>query len=222
MKTPSKILVVDVGGTNVKLWASGQGKRRTFPSGKGLTPTGLVAGVRRQARGWTYDAVSIGYPGPVRRDAPAAEPHNLARGWVGFDFPAAFGRPVKMINDAAMQALGAYAGGTMLFLGLGTGLGSALVVDGTVVPLELGHLGVGRRTFEDDLGKRGLRRLGKKPWRKRVFTLVERFAAAFLPDDVVLGGGNAKKLTGLPPGCRRGGDDDAFLGGLRLWRGAKP
>ncbi len=222
MKTPSKILVVDVGGTNVKLWASGRAKRRTFPSGKGLTPTGLVAGVRRQARGWTYEAVSIGYPGPVRRDAPAAEPHNLARGWVGFDFPAAFGRPVKMINDAAMQALGAYAGGTMLFLGLGTGLGSALVVDGTVVPLELGHLGVGRRTFEDALGKRGLRRLGKKPWRKRVFTLVPRFAAAFLPDDLVLGGGNAKKLDGLPPGCRRAGDDDALLGGLRLWRGAKP
>ena len=167
-KPPEGILVVDIGGTNVKILASGQKERRRFPSGPTLTPRRMVAGVRKLAGDWKYDAVSIGYPGPVRRGCPAAEPHNLARGWVGFDFEKAFGRPVKVINDAAMQALGSYTGGTMLFLGLGTGLGSALIVSGHVVPMELGHLPCGKGTIEDYSGLRGLERLGKKAWRKRV------------------------------------------------------
>jgi len=221
MKAPVKVLVVDIGGTSVKILASGQTERRKFPSGKGLTPGKMVAGVKKLAKGWEYDVVSVGYPGPVREGRPAAEPHNLARGWVGFDFPAAFGCPVKMINDAAMQALGSYRGGTMLFLGLGTGLGSALVVDGTVAPLELGHLSIGKKTFEDDLGIRGLERLGRKKWQKRVAVVTERFVSALLLDDVVLGGGNARRLTKLPQGCRMGDNANAFIGGFRLWEDRK-
>jgi polyphosphate glucokinase len=193
MKAPVKVLVVDVGGT----------------------------GVKRLAKGWEYDVVSIGYPGPVREGRPAVEPHNPARGWVGFDFPAAFGCPVKMLNDAAMQALGSYRRGTMLFLGLGTGLGSALVVSGTVVPLELAHLSIGGKTFEDELGIRGLKRLGRKKWQKRVEAVTKRFVSALLLDDVVLGGGNAKKLTRLPMGCRMGDNAAAVLGGFRLWERAR-
>jgi len=220
-KAPVKVLVVDVGGTGVKILASGQTRRRKVPSGKTLTPDKMVAGVKRLAKGWEYDVVSIGYPGPVREDRPAVEPHNLARGWVGFDFPAAFGCPVKILNDAAMQALGSYRRGTMLFLGLGTGLGTALVVDGTVVPLELGHLSLGGRTFEDDLGIGGLERLGRKKWQKRAEAVIKRFVSALLLDEVVLGGGNAKKLTRLPMGCRMGDNANAFLGGFRLWEGAR-
>jgi polyphosphate glucokinase len=164
-----------------------------------------------------YDVVSIGYPGLIRDGRPAAEPHNLAKGWVRFDFQAAFGCPVKMINDAAMQALGSYRGGTMLFLGLGTGLESAMVVEGTFVPMELGHLAITKRTFEDDLGARGLKRLGRKKWRKRVEEVTERFVSALHLADVVLGGGNAKKLTRVPAGCRVGDNAWAFLGGFRLW-----
>jgi len=163
-----------------------------------------------------YDVVSIGYPGLIRDGRPAAEPHNLAKGWVRFDFQAAFGCPVKMINDAAMQALGSYRGGTMLFLGLGTGLESAMVVEGTFVPMELGHLAITKRTFEDDLGARGLKRLGRKKWRKRVEEVTERFVSALHLADVVLGGGNAKKLTRVPAGCRVGDNAWAFLGGFRL------
>jgi polyphosphate glucokinase len=218
-KPPERILVVDIGGTNVKILATGQKERRRFPSGRTLTPRRMVAGVRKLAGDWKYDAVSIGYPGPVRRGGPAAEPHNLARGWVGFDFEKAFGRPVKLINDAAMQALGSYKGGTMLFLGLGTGLGSALVADGNVVPMELGHLPWGKRTIEDHLGLRGLEKLGKKTWRKLVSAAVGRFTSALLLDDVVLGGGNAKKLKKLPPGCRLGDNANAFAGGFSLWKG---
>ena len=217
MEEPVKVLVVDVGGTSVKILATGQTERRKFPSGKKMTPRKMVEGVKQLAEDWHYDVVSLGYPGMVRDNRPVAEPRNLARGWVGFDFGAAFGCPVKIINDAAMQALGSYRQGTMLFLGLGTGLGSALVADGTLVPLELGHLGVGKRTFEDDLGIRGLKRLGRKRWQKRVEAITERFVSALILDDVVLGGGNAERLTRLPPGCRVGDNANAFLGGFRLW-----
>jgi len=221
MKAPLKVLVVDIGGTGVKILASGQTERRRFPSGRDMTPDKMVAGVRKLAKGWEYDVVSIGYPGPVREGRPAVEPHNLARGWVGFDFPAAFGCPVKMLNDAAMQALGSYRRGTLLFLGLGTGLGTALVVDGTVVPMELAHLSIGKKTFEDDLGIGGLKRLGRKKWQKRVEAVIERFVSALLLDEVVLGGGNAKRLTRLPMGCRMGDNANAFLGGFRLWEDAQ-
>ena len=211
------VLVVDVGGTYVKILATGQEEPRRFPSGPTLTPEQMVAKVRKLAEDWKYDVVSVGYPGVVRQGRIATEPHNLGKGWVDFDFQAAFGCPVKMINDAAMQALGSYRGGTMLFLGLGTGLGTALVADGTVVPLELAHLSIGRKTFEDDLGIRGLKRLGKKKWRRRVEAITERFVSALLLDDVVLGGGNSKKLKRLPQGCRMGDNANAFLGGFRLW-----
>lgn len=220
-KVPVRVLVVDIGGTGVKILASGQTQRRKFPSGRTLTPDRMVAGVKRLAKGWEYDVVSIGYPGPVREGRPAVEPRNLGRGWVGFDFPAAFSCPVKMVNDAAMQALGSYRRGTMLFLGLGTGLGAALVVDGTVVPLELGHLSIGKKTFEDEIGLRGLEKLGSKKWQKCVEAATERFVSALLLDDVVLGGGNAKKLTSLPMGCRMGDNANAFLGGFRLWERAR-
>jgi len=213
-----RVLVVDVGGTNVKLLATGASRPRRFPSGKELTPEAMVAGVEQTARGWSWDAVSVGYPGVVARGGPAAEPHNLSPGWVGFDFETAFRRPVKVVNDAAMQALGSYQGGTMLFLGLGTGLGTALVVNGTLVPMELAHLSWRKGTFEDYLGARGLKKYGKKAWRADVATVVEHFGAAFLMDDVVLGGGNAKKLKTLPPGCRLGSNIYAFEGGFRLWR----
>jgi len=206
-----------VGGTSVKILATGQEEPRRFPSGPAMTPETMVAEVKKLAADWKYDVVSVGYPGIVVRGRIAAEPRNLGKGWVGFDFPAAFGCPVKTINDAAMQALGSYRGGTMLFLGLGTGLGTALVADGTVVPMELGHLSIGKKTFEDDLGARGFTRLGLKKWERRVEVVVARFVSALQLDDVVLGGGNAKKLTKLPQGCRKGDNANAFLGGFRLW-----
>ncbi len=212
-----KVLVVDVGGTNVKILATGQDAPRKFPSGPTLTPNRMVSGVKRLAKGWKYDVVSIGYPGPALRGRPIMEPHNLGRGWVRFDFEAAFKRPVMLINDAAMQALGSYKRGKMLFLGLGTGLGSTLIVDGIVEPMELGHLPYKRGTYEDYVGLRGLNRLGKKKWRSHVADVVERLKAALEPDDVVLGGGNVKKLKELPPGCRAGDNANAFLGGFRLW-----
>ena len=218
MSAARRILAIDVGGTHVKLLASGQAEPRRMPSGKRMTPGKMVAGVKELAEGWEYDVVSIGYPGPVRCGRPAAEPHNLAPGWVGFDFEAAFGRPVRMINDAAMQALGSYRGGTTLFLGLGTGLGSALVVEGVVVPMELGHLSYGRRTYEEQLGARGLERLGRKKWERIVHKVAARFASAFLLDDFVIGGGNARKLEDLPEGCRLGDNAYAFLGGFLLWQ----
>ena len=211
------VLVVDVGGTYVKILATGQEEPRRFPSGPTLIPEQMVAVVKKLAEDWKYDVVSLGYPGVVVRGRIANEPRNLAKGWVGFDFKTAFGRPVKVINDAAMQALGSYRGGTMLFLGLGTGLGTALVADGTVVPMELGHLSIGKKTFEDDLGARGFTRLGLKKWERRVEVVVARFVSALQLDDVVLGGGNAKKLTKLPQGCRKGDNANAFLGGFRLW-----
>jgi polyphosphate glucokinase len=211
------VLVVDVGGTSVKILATGQEEPRKFPSGPTLTAEQMVAQVKELAGDWKYDAVSIGYPGPVLRGRPVAEPFNLAPGWVGFDFERAFGCPVKLLNDAAMQALGSYKGGKMLFLGLGTGLGSAMVVDGIVEPAELAHLPYKKGTFEDYVGKRGLDRRGKKKWRELVADVVARLSAALEPDEIVLGGGNVKKLKELPPGCRAGDNANAFEGGFRLW-----
>jgi polyphosphate glucokinase len=213
------VLVVDIGGTNVKILATGQAEPRKFPSGPTLTPERMVAGVKDLAGDWQYDAVAIGYPGRVHRGRIVADPHNLAAGWVRFDFKAAFGFPVRVLNDAAMQALGSYQDGLLLFLGLGTGLGSALVADGVVVPLELAHLSYRKGTYEDYVGLRGLKRLGKKKWRQHIAYSVGRLIDALHPDDVVLGGGNAKKLKELPPGCRLGTNAKAFLGGFRLWDG---
>jgi predicted NBD/HSP70 family sugar kinase len=213
-----KVLVVDVGGTNVKLLATGQTEVRKVPSGAELTPQRMVEEVLPAARDWEYDAVTVGYPGPVVHGKPFAEPKNLGPGWVGFDFAAPFGRPVKVINDAAMQALGSYEGGKMLFLGLGTGLGTALVFDNVVAPLELAHLPYRKkRTYEDYLGERGLSRLGKKKWQQAVEDVVARLRAAFVADYVVIGGGNAKKLMRLPPYARLGDNRNAFHGGFRLW-----
>ena len=214
-----KVLVVDVGGTSVKVLTTDES--RSFPSGPTLTPRRMVSGVKRLAQGWTYDVVSIGYPGPVLRGRPIAEPHNLGRGWVGFDFAAAFGRPVKVVNDAAMQALGSYKGGKMLFLGLGTGLGSTMIVDGIVEPMELGHLPYKKGTYEDYVGRAGLERYGKKKWRRHVADVVALFIAALEPDETVIGGGNVTKLDKLPPhcnACRAGNNTNALYGGLRLWR----
>ena len=211
------VLVVDIGGSSVKILASGHKVHRSFPSGLKLTPKEMVSGVNRLAADWTYDAVSIGYPGPVLRGRPIAEPYNLGSGWVGFDFVAAFGRPVKVVNDAAMQALGSYRGGKMLFLGFGTGLGSTMIVDGIVEPMELGHLPYKKGTYEDYIGKAGLERRGKKKWRRDVADVVARLIAALQPEDTVLGGGNVHKLKELPPHCRAGDNDNAFRGGFRLW-----
>jgi polyphosphate glucokinase len=215
------VLVVDVGGTNVKVLATGQTEPRKFPSGPKMTPKQMVAGVKEIAGDWKYDVVAIGYPGLVHNGKPASEPHNLGRAWVGFDFKSAFGLPVKIMNDAAMQALGSYKKGLMLFLGFGTGLGAALVDQGVVVPMEVGHLSYKEGTYEDYLGIRGLKRMGKKKWKRSLAFGVARLSEAFHPDDVVLGGGNVKKLKELPPGCRRGDNANAFLGGFRLWEDAK-
>jgi polyphosphate glucokinase len=212
-----KVLVVDVGGTNVKILASGQTEPRRFPSGPKMTPRQMVSGVKKLAGEWKYDVVSIGYPGVVHQGRVVSEPHNLAPKWVGFDFKAAFGCPVKVSNDAAMQALGSHRKGLLLFLGLGTGLGSALVLEGKVVPMELAHLACRRGTYEDYLGLRGFKRFGRKKWQKYVFFGAARLMAALHPDDVVIGGGNAKKLKKLPPGCRAGDNANAFIGGFRLW-----
>src|SRR6059036_2593277 len=212
-----KVLVVDVGGTHVKVLASGHREPREIASGPSMTASDMVAAVKRLAAGWRYDVVSIGYPGVVVHGRPVAEPYNLGRGWVGFDFRRAFGRPVRIINDAAMQALGSYRRGRMLFLGLGTGLGSAMVVEGVVVPFELGQLSYKKGTLEDYLGLRGLQRLGKKKWRQQVAYCIGRLVPALHLDDVVLGGGNVKKLKTLPEGCRGGDNVNAFLGGFRLW-----
>jgi polyphosphate glucokinase len=216
------VLVVDIGGTNVKILATGQAEPRKFPSGPTLTPKRMFAGVKTLAGDWKYDVVSIGYPGPILGGRPVSEPFNLGPGWVGFNFQAAFGRPVKVINDAAMQALGSYQRGKMLFLGLGTGLGSTMIVDGIVEPAELGHLPYKskRRTYEDYVGLRGLKRMGRKKWEQHVVELIERLIAALEPDDVVLGGGNVKQLKTLPAGCRAGDNANAFLGGFRLWERA--
>jgi polyphosphate glucokinase len=214
-----KVLAIDIGGTHVKMLATGQKEHREFESGKTLTPRKMIAGVKKLTRDWKYDVISIGYPGPVLRERPVAEPHNLAKGWVGFNFHRAFRCPVKVTNDAAMQALGSYRKGTMLFLGLGTGLGTTLIVNGFVEPMELGHLPYRKATYEDYVGLRGLEKHGKKKWERHVADVVKRLTAALEPTDVVLGGGNVKKLEKLPKGCRAGDNANAFIGGFRLWEG---
>jgi polyphosphate glucokinase len=217
-----KILAIDIGGTNVKIKASDQNEPRKFPSGKELSPHQMVHGVQELARDWQYDHVAIGFPGPIAHDKIIKEPVNLGPGWIGFDFGAAFGMPVKLINDAAMQALGSYDGGRMLFLGLGTGLGNTLIIDGVIAPMELGHLPYKKKkSFEEYVGIRGLERMGKKRWQNAVYEVVEMLKAALIADYVVLGGGNAKKLTQLPEGCRLGNNENAFLGGFRLWQDYK-
>ena len=221
MKKRVNVLVVDVGGTHVKILATGQKQHREFPSGPKLSAKQMVAGVKKVAKGWTYDAVSIGYPGVVINNRPLADPWNLGPGWRGYDFEKEFKCPVKVMNDAAMQALGSYKGGKMLFLGLGTGLGSAMIVDGILEPMELGHLPYRRRTFEDYLGVSGRARLGNKKWEKAVRDVVARLIAALEPEDVVLGGGNVNNLRRLPPGCRVGDNANAFVGGFRLWQKTK-
>jgi len=218
-----KILVLDVGGSHVKCLASGRKTHVEFKSGPKLTPREMVKQVLKITRGWRFDAVSIGYPGVVHRGKPAREPHNLGPGWVGFDFRSAFARPVRIINDAAMQALGDYKGGKMLFLGLGTGLGSALIVDGAIEAMELGHLRYSKKhVYEDHLGERGLERHGLRKWRALVAQAIEGFREALLPEYIVLGGGNVRKLKKLPPDTRRGDNSDAFTGGFRLWKGKAP
>jgi polyphosphate glucokinase len=213
-----KILAVDVGGSNVKILATGQKEPRKFPSGPNMTPQQMVRGVLELAKDWDYDAVTIGYPGPVVDGQPILEPHNLAKGWVGYDFERDFGKPTKVINDAAMQALGGYEGGRMLYLGLGTGLGSAFIMDNSVAPMELAHLPYKKgKTFEDYLGARGYKRLGKRKWLRAVDDVVERLKAALVADYVLLGGGNAKKVKKLPEGARLGDNFNAFRGGFRLW-----
>jgi predicted NBD/HSP70 family sugar kinase len=212
------ILVVDVGGTNVKVLATGQKEPIKIPSGPKMTAKKMAKKVRKATKDWNYSAVSIGYPGPVVHGRPLTNPHNLGGGWVGFDFRKAFGRPVKMVNDAAMQALGIYRGGRMLFLGLGTGLGSAMIVDGILAPMEVAHLPYKKgRTYEDYLGIRGLKRLGKKRWCRHVARVAEKLKDALEAEYVVIGGGNAKLLKTLPPGSKLGDNSAAFAGGLRLW-----
>ena len=212
-----KVLVIDVGGTNVKLLLSGEETPRKFESGPRLTAEQMVKKAKEITSDWKYEAVSIGYPGPVLHNRPLLDPYNLGKGWVGYQFRRAFGCPVKVMNDAAMQALGSYRKGKMLFLGLGTGLGTALVVDGVVEPMELGHLPYKKGTYEDYVGKRSLEKRGRKKWQKHVFDVVEKMTKALEPDEVVLGGGNAKKLTDLPQKCLIGDNENAFIGGFRLW-----
>jgi predicted NBD/HSP70 family sugar kinase len=213
-----KVLVIDIGGTHVKLLATGHKQRVEFPSGPKMTPVKMVAATRAATADWKYDAVSFGYPGPVVQGCPISEPRHLGSGWVGFDFKKALRRPVKIVNDAAMQALGSYQGGRMLFLGLGTGLGSALIVDNVLEPMELGHLPYKKgRTYEDYLGQSGLDRQGRKKWRHQVNEVVHQLKSALQADYVVLGGGNARLLKKLPPGARLGANSNAFRGGYRLW-----
>lgn len=214
-----KILAVDVGGTHVKILATGQKEKREIVSGPKMTARQMVSGVKKLAKDWAYDVVSIGFPGPVLHGRPVAEPHNLGAEWRGFDFARAFGLPVRVFNDAAMQALGSYRGGRMLFLGLGTELGSAMIVSGIVEPMELGHLPYKKGTYEDYVGDKGLERVGKKRWRKLVKDVVERLVAATEPEDVVIGGGNLVNLNKLPKGCRAGNNAYAFIGGFRMWNG---
>ncbi|HEV2217965.1 MAG TPA: ROK family protein [Candidatus Dormibacteraeota bacterium] len=218
-ETGVKVLAIDVGGTHVKVLATGRRTPLEIPSGPNMTARKMVRDVLAGTTGWHYSVVSIGYPGPVLHGKPVSEPANLGGGWVGFDFAKAFGCPVRLINDAAMQALGSYKGGRMLFLGLGTGLGTALIVDGALEPMELAHLPYKTgQTYEDRVGKAALKRFGKKKWRRNVAQVVMRLRAALEPDDVVIGGGNAKLLAALPKGARLGSNANAFVGGYRLWK----
>ena len=211
------VLTVDVGGSHVKALLNGVDERRRFVSGPELTAGQMVTGVLDLTKDWDYVGVSVGVPAPVVDGRVVSEPVNLGKGWVGFDFEAAFGRPTKVVNDAAMQALGSYQGGRMLFLGLGTGLGTTLIIDGVIVGMEVQHMPFRKGTFEDYVGERGLEQLGLKRWKKALIEVIEVYVAAFSPDYVVLGGGNARELDELPPNCRLGHNEDAFLGGFRLW-----
>jgi polyphosphate glucokinase len=217
-KTQKNTLVIDVGGTNLKFIDSHHSAPVKIPSGSAMSAPRMVTDVQSATKDWKYTAVSIGYPGPVRQGRPIAEPHNLGPGWVSHDFDKAFGCPVHIVNDAAMQALGSYEGGRMLFLGLGTGLGSALIVEGVVAPMELAHLPYRKgRTYEDYVGLRGLERMGKAKWRQHVLIVIDQFRQALEAEYIVLGGGNSKLLKGLPGGVRLGANSNAFLGGFRLW-----
>jgi polyphosphate glucokinase len=217
----TRVLAIDVGGSHVKMRVFGRRELRQFESGPELTPRRMVSRVHEMTGDWTYDAVSIGYPGVVLHGKVVADPHNLGSGWVGFDFRKAFGRPTRIMNDAAMQAVGSYEGGRMLFLGLGTGLGSAMIVDGVVAPMELAHLPYKKgRTYEDFVGARGLKRLGGKKWRRTVNEVVVQLSTLLEADYVVIGGGNARKLKRLPKNARLGSNDFAFLGGFRIWHHA--
>jgi hypothetical protein len=216
-----KVLVIDIGGTNIKISTNGRKEPLKIPSGPALTPAKMAVEVKKAVAGWKYNAVSIGYPGPVSNGRPAREPHNLGRGWVRFDYRKAFHKPVKVVNDAAMQALGSYQGGRMLFLGLGTGLGSAFVADGQLEPLELAHLPYrNNHTYEDYVGLRGYERLGRKKWQRHVAMVVELLKQGLQADYVVLGGGQSKKLRRAPKGARLGNNANAILGGIRLWEQA--
>jgi polyphosphate glucokinase len=214
------VLVIDIGGTNIKMLVTGQTESRSFQSGPKMTPARMISGIKEQTKDWQYDVVSIGYPGIVKNNVIITEPHNLAPGWIQFDFETAFGREVMKMNDAGMQALGSYKHGIMLFLGLGTGLGSAIIAEHVVVPMELAHLSYKRGTFEEYIGIRGLKRLGRRKWQANVEFAIERLIQAIHPDDVVLGGGNSKKLKPFPPGCRLGDNKYAFAGGFRIWQDA--
>src|SRR5262245_49760942 len=212
------VLTIDLGGSRVKVLTSNGSELRRTDSGPDLTPTQMVDKVRQLADGLSFDVISMGYPGPVRDNRPALDPANLGKGWNGFDFATAFGKPFKMVNDALMQAIGSYEGGRMLFIGLGTGLGSALILEHVAQPMELAHLPYRKdMTYEDYVGERGLERRGKEKWRASVFDVIERLTAALQPDYIVIGGGNVEKLKELPPNCRRGDNKRAFEGGFRLW-----
>lgn len=216
-QSPLRVLVVDVGGQHVKFRRSGAAEERRFDSGDEVTARAMVDGVLAAAGGWEWDVVSVGVPAPVLGGRVATDPVNLGAGWAGFDYEAAFGKPTKVMNDAAMQALGSYEGGRMLFLGLGTGLGAAFVDAGKLEPMELGHLPFRKRTFEDYVGEAGRKKYGRRRWEQAVHETVDRFRAALAPDYVVLGGGNAKRLAALPAGARLGSNENAFAGGERLW-----
>lgn len=212
-----QVLTIDIGGTNVKFRVSGDTETKKFPSGPTLTPGNMVDSILKLTADRQFDHISVGYPGPVVHGQPMLEPRNLGRGWVGFDFAGRLGKPTKLINDAAMQALGSYDGGRMLFLGLGTGLGTTLIIDKTIAPMELAHLPYRKKTFEDYVGERGLLKLGKRKWERAVHDVTQRLKAALVADYVVIGGGNSKKLEELPPGARLGDNANAFIGGQRLW-----
>ncbi len=231
MKNPAKtastdgkiVLSIDIGGSHVKLLTSAGGEERRTDSGPSLTPRQMIDAVKTLAQGLSYDVISMGYPGPVRDSKPLKDPFNLGKGWAGYDFAAQFGKPVKIVNDAMMQAIGSYEGGRMLFLGLGTGLGAAMILVNVAQPMELAHLPYRKGgSFEDYIGERGLEKRGKKKWGKHVFDVVDRLRAALQPDYVVIGGGNVDKLDILPPDCRRGDNTRAFEGGFRLWRDNAP
>lgn len=212
------VLAIDVGGSHVKVRLSSGSEKRSADSGPDMTAEAMVAAVKELVGDWQYDVIAIGYPAPVIHNKILAEPYNLGRGWVGFDFGSAFGKPVRIVNDAMMQAIGSYEGGSMLFLGLGTGLGAAMIVDNVGVPMEIAHLPYKKKkTFEDYVGERGLEKRGKKKWRKSVFDVVEKLQHALEPEYIVIGGGNVEKLDALPPKCRRGDNENAFPGGFRVW-----